>query len=261
MLSLRQAKFSPTNEWWDPRSAYDQAASGYDDWPWQKVWRSVERSQIEKALQDHTIGSVLDVGCGTGSLLRRINDIAGGEAELVGVDVSNGMLGQARLKCVGKPIRFIHSDLLECALPRRHFDFVFMCRVASHLPDLSPYFSAVSRLIKSDGIFVLSDVHNGHPYECTRLPFAGHKIPVATYKHSPAEIVSIAAEAALVAVSWVNYGPDDLSNELRKDPELPTSLREQLHSGNPTPFGFLTAFQLAHNEVSEDCQRASALYR
>ena len=129
-----------------------------------------------------------------------------------------------------------------------------MCRVASHLRDLRPYFAAVSELLKPRGIFVLSDVHSGHPYECTRLPFAGRKIPVATYKHAPAEIIAIASEFSFSDTTFVDYGADALSNELRADPELPTSLREQLDSGDRTPFGFLVVFRLAQNGLSDSSE-------
>jgi len=231
------------NGLWDPQSAYDQAARGYDQWSWQRVWREVEGSGIERALPTAGSHRILDIGCGTGSLLRRIHNHYRGDAELVGLDVSSGMLEQARLKFARETVEFIHGDLLQTRFKPASFDAVFMCRVASHLANLEPYFDAISNVLRPGGILVLSDVHNGHPYECTRLPVDGYKISVKTHKHAPAEILGIASHTALMKVTEETYGLDALSTALLADPELPASLREQAFAGASNPFGFLVVFQ------------------
>jgi len=230
---------------WEPEEAYDFAAPEYDSWYWQKVWRAVERDFVDITLRAHHGPlHVLDVGCGTGTLLGRIHNSTLAKAELVGIDVSQGMLKRACDKFPGTPIQFIHGDFLDSHFRDRWFDVVFMCRVASHIADLRTCFRKIASLIKKKGTFAFSDVSDGHPYECTKLPLAGAKIPVVTYKHSLPEIVKIASECSLVITSFQTCSVDNLSCQIKSDPELPRTLTEQLESGLVVPFGCLMTFSL-----------------
>lgn len=65
--------------------------------------------------------SVLDVGCGTGALLRMARD-AGHAGRLCGLDPAEGMLNQARRK---QDIEWVHGDLASTSLDRE-FDLVVM---------------------------------------------------------------------------------------------------------------------------------------
>jgi len=65
--------------------------------------------------------AVLDVGCGTGSLLRMARE-AGHSGRLVGLDPADGMLAQARTR---SDIEWIAGDLASVAFDRE-FDLVVM---------------------------------------------------------------------------------------------------------------------------------------
>jgi ubiquinone/menaquinone biosynthesis C-methylase UbiE len=232
-------------ELWEPAKAYDFAASGYDSWRWQKVWREVERDLVQTAVRTQGFAPrVLDIGCGTGTLLRNIHKALAG-AELVGVDISRGMLQRASEKLAGEPVELIHDDFLNANFQDKSFDVVFMCRVASHIADLKSCFQKIASLIREGGIFAFSDVYSRYPYHCTRLPFSGGKIPVATCKHRLPEIVRAAYECSLIVTSVKACSVDGLPSDLQSDPKLPRTLVDQLESGSTVPFGCLMTFSMS----------------
>ncbi len=71
---------------------------------------------------DMQAGSVLDVGCGTGTRLVRARQV-GHPGQLVGVDPAPGMLAVARAK--SDQVEWIHGDAQTLSLGRR-FDLVTM---------------------------------------------------------------------------------------------------------------------------------------
>ena len=99
-------------------------------------------------------GRVLDLGCGIGRIAA---EIAGGFAEVVGVDVSPEMIASARAMHADRSgLRFeanSGSDL--AAFPDADMDLVFSYSVLPHLPPdvLESYFLEVGRVLRPGGWF------------------------------------------------------------------------------------------------------------
>ncbi|MDX3660306.1 methyltransferase domain-containing protein [Streptomyces sp. ID05-26A] len=107
---------------------------------------------------------VLDVGCGTGNLLRsagkRHRDV-----ELSGVDPDLKMLARAERKLRGLRARLDKGFAQELAFPDATFDVVFSSLMLHHLdgPSKVEMLAEVRRVLKPGGLFVLSDIeHHGH---------------------------------------------------------------------------------------------------
>ena len=77
---------------WTPRF-YDRIAKGYDTFSW--LISPIGEESQRRVLDGLSVGSLLDVGCGTGLLLD-LADASG--LHCYGVDLSGGMLEQARSK-------------------------------------------------------------------------------------------------------------------------------------------------------------------
>jgi ubiquinone/menaquinone biosynthesis C-methylase UbiE len=96
--------------------------------------------------------SVLDVGCGTGSLLHWARE-SGHEGRLVGLDPAEGMLVQARRRT---DIEWVHGDL-STAPWDGEFDFAVMTGHAFQVlltdDEVRTAFSAVRRALKPGGRF------------------------------------------------------------------------------------------------------------
>ncbi len=100
-------------------------------------------------------GSVLDLGCGTGLCGAAIRPYADW---LVGVDLSDGMIAQARGKGVydrlhaAELVAFLAGEA-ECAAK---YHLVTAADVLVYCADLAPVASAVARVLAPDGLFVFT---------------------------------------------------------------------------------------------------------
>ncbi len=96
--------------------------------------------------------SVLDVGCGTGSLLHWARE-SGHAGRLVGLDPAEGMLVQARRR---DDIEWVHGDLSTASWDAE-FDFAVMTGHAFQVlltdDELRTAFSAIHRALKPGGRF------------------------------------------------------------------------------------------------------------
>ena len=98
---------------------------------------------VEKQIARLSDKEILDFGGGTGLLTLPLAK----QAKFVTlVDISEKMLEQARLKAERqeiKNIQFLEQDLLKNPL-KQEFDFIVVCRVLHHMPDLDAALSVSS---------------------------------------------------------------------------------------------------------------------
>ncbi|RMI34655.1 class I SAM-dependent DNA methyltransferase [Streptomyces triticirhizae] len=96
--------------------------------------------------------SVLDVGCGTGTLLHRARE-AGHDGRLVGLDPAAGMLALARRR---EDVEWVRGDL-DCLDGRREFDLVVMTGHAFQVlltdDEMRGALAAVRELLTDEGYF------------------------------------------------------------------------------------------------------------
>src|ERR1700722_5638393 len=78
---------------------------------------------------------VLDVGCGTGSLLRELAGRCPQAVELVGVDPAGGMIAAARAATDDNRLRWVEGTAEELPLPERSFDLVVSTTSFDHWAD------------------------------------------------------------------------------------------------------------------------------
>jgi ubiquinone/menaquinone biosynthesis C-methylase UbiE len=102
---------------------------------------------------------VLDVGCGTGRLLESAAQRWSG-ARLVGVDVSESMLAQARRKHDGDArFRFLPGDASALPLEPESIDAAFSTMSFHHWGDQASGSRDIARVMRPGGTFVLADFH------------------------------------------------------------------------------------------------------
>jgi len=102
---------------------------------------------------------VCDLACGQGIVSRRLAEKG---AEVVGVDVSAGMLDLARSYERDEPrgVTYIHEDAHTLdAVANRTFDGVVCNMALMDIPDLAAALRTVSRILRPRGWFVFSVVH------------------------------------------------------------------------------------------------------
>ncbi len=96
--------------------------------------------------------SVLEVGCGTGLLLRRLAPMA---REAVGVDLSPGMLAKAR----ARGLTVVEGDARALPFPEGRFDVAVSFKTLPHVPDLAGSLRELARVVRPGG-FVVAEVYN-----------------------------------------------------------------------------------------------------
>jgi ubiquinone/menaquinone biosynthesis C-methylase UbiE len=115
------------------------------------------------------VDAVLDVGCGTGQLLRRLAE-RHPDAELVGVDPAPGMVRQAQAASAPEGhIEFIIAGAEKLPFSDAHFDLVVTTVSFHHWADQQQGLHEVRRVLRNGGLFVLTD---GLAGRWLRWPFA-----------------------------------------------------------------------------------------
>ena len=98
---------------------------------------------------------VLDVGCGTGRLLRKVASVWP-EAHLVGVDPATGMIEAARK--LAPTIIFYQAQAESLPLSDRSVDLAFSAVSLHHWENAAQGIREVQRVLCDTGIFCLADI-------------------------------------------------------------------------------------------------------
>ena len=129
--------------------------------------------------------SILDIGCGTGRLLRKAAK-RWPSARLIGVDPAEGMVKEARRLTHGA--LFYISPAESLPLPNESVDLVLSTTSFHHWQDQTQAVKQVARVLRPEGSFVLVDIF---------IPFGIQKI----YRHgrqvNPTALSEMFAQAGL----------------------------------------------------------------
>ena len=96
---------------------------------------------------------VLEMGCGTGTILHRLSQKCSISGH--GVDVEEKMLEQARLKCPDMDIRLCSCD--DTPFNEDQFDIIIACMAYHHFPDKDSFSRETARILKKGGILYIAD--------------------------------------------------------------------------------------------------------
>jgi ubiquinone/menaquinone biosynthesis C-methylase UbiE len=102
----------------------------------------------------------LEVGCGTGVVLRDLATLAGRRGEVWGVDRSRFLLSRARALCAGAPgapIRFRHADAERLPFPSDRFDVALAVTVILHVAAPGRAVAELVRVTRPGGRVALQD--------------------------------------------------------------------------------------------------------
>jgi ubiquinone/menaquinone biosynthesis C-methylase UbiE len=131
---------------------YDQSgiATTYDE---ARALTPARRRRWQRLLSAHVdrtaISLVVDLGCGTG----RFSEMLAAElgARVIGLDPSEKMINQARLKTATSPVVFGRASAHELPLMDGCVDLVFMSQIYHHLPDPAAVARECRRVLRVGG--------------------------------------------------------------------------------------------------------------
>lgn len=184
---------------------FDRWAPTYDDCELQPLYDAAHRAVLD-ALGTTAGGPrrMLDVGCGTGRLLRHAAELFP-DALRVGVDLSAGMLRVAALANV-EVGGYVCAAAEELAFADRTFDVVTSTISMRHWTDRRLALSQIHRILAPGGMFVLATIMDFQPGrmgravclgDLTAAGFLGCRIrQVAGFGPVPAITIAIAYKPA-----------------------------------------------------------------
>jgi ubiquinone/menaquinone biosynthesis C-methylase UbiE len=134
-----------SNTWFGKRAAkYD----GFEGIISRRFYNLLLR-QIELKNND----TVLDVGCGTGTVLRRMADVC--HINGFGIDIEKNMVAEARKKCPDMDIRV--SSCETTPFEDQTFDTITVCMAYHHFSNKKDFAKEASRILKPGGCLLIAD--------------------------------------------------------------------------------------------------------
>lgn len=138
---------------------------------------------------------VLDIGCGTGRLIAYA--LAGGAAEVAGIDGSAEMLARAAER-LAAPLASGRVNLLRGELtrpwdlPEAAFDIALISLVLEHSPEVQPILAQAARHLAPGGLLFVAEIHP----DMLRTTLGGHferdgiAYALPSHPHGQAEFVA-----------------------------------------------------------------------
>jgi SAM-dependent methyltransferase len=135
---------------------YDEASTYYRNLRWEKdrltrFERDLTRQTLEEEIGSETVPAILELGCGPGTWTGLLADRA---VRVTAVDISPGMLEQARRAVPGAHVTFVNADATSVD-PKERFDRVVSVRVLEYIPEWEQIVTRLGDLVKPGGRAVL----------------------------------------------------------------------------------------------------------
>lgn len=124
---------------------------GYPEWKYRRL--TVDRLNLEPG------DSVLEIGCGTGLNFGLVQERIGPSGKLIGVDLTDAMLDQARSRVERQGwdnVELIHEDAAWYEFPN-DLDGIYSTFAISLIPEAPEIIRRSARSLKSDGRWSLLD--------------------------------------------------------------------------------------------------------
>ena len=184
------------------KAAFNRQAATYDEDMKGQHARSLYTVLLEE-LSHIPFQSALDLGCGTGEMLKLILQ-EDTHKELCGIDLSEKMLAVAKSK-LPEQVKLILGDSESLPFSDNAFDVVYCNDSFHHYPAPQNVLREVYRVLKPGGTFLMGD--------CWQ-PLVGRAIMNFYMRHSKEGDVKIYSEAEMVSmlserfrdVSWERIG-------------------------------------------------------
>ncbi|RYY29995.1 MAG: class I SAM-dependent methyltransferase [Chitinophagaceae bacterium] len=196
----------------DPKQAYDFWSSLYDTN--KNNTRDLEAVALKETLADIPFNNVLEIGCGTGKntgwLMKKAKKV-------LGVDLSPGMLEQARIKFNEPDVSFINADINEeWNFTDARYDLITFSLVLEHIESLAPVFKKAFTALESGGYVYVGELHPFKQYTGTKARFdtADGRQVVDCFNHHISDFTMAATAAGFRIIQLNEYFDTPDRNEI-----------------------------------------------
>ena len=118
--------------------------------------------KLARVLNDYPSSKILDVGTGTGNFVSLITSCFDNYESIIGIDTIEGAVNIANKNFEDDRIHFELMDGTKTNYKDDYFDIVCLSNSLHHLNDIEKLFSEMKRIVKKDGIILVSEmISNG----------------------------------------------------------------------------------------------------
>lgn len=142
----------------DVRPFDDRSAQYEEGWRGQLHREIVDRALDAATRVDRSPRRVLDVGCGTGQLLRLLAERSPGTQELAGVDPAPRMIEVASSTATDDRVSFSIGTAERLPYPNSRFELVVSTTSFDHWEDQARGLAECARVLTPGGYLVLTDL-------------------------------------------------------------------------------------------------------
>tara|TARA_B100000315_G_scaffold186392_2_gene175783 strand:+ start:952 stop:1851 length:900 start_codon:yes stop_codon:yes gene_type:complete len=137
-------------------------------------WNEIGRKYIKNKFSGKTDVSLLDIGTGTGFVIRILTGYLNKESQVIAYDLSQAMLKKAKNgsnKAASNNYNFVCGDAEILPFADEFFDVITINAVLHHLPNYKRCLNQVNRVLKSNGILIISHEPNNKFFESPLVRF------------------------------------------------------------------------------------------
>ena len=132
----------------DNKTYYDDFANWYERERHDGYHALIDQLQTD-IVKSHCVGrDVLEVGCGTGMILKEIHPVA---RRAVGIDISPGMLAQAE----ERGLEVVEGTATALPFEDDSFDVIYSFKVLAHVEEIELAMREVARVLRPGGMAAL----------------------------------------------------------------------------------------------------------
>lgn len=128
-----------------------------------RLFNRIKNYRIKKTLEFASVrknSKILDIGCGTGSLLYELSKDS--SLELHGIDLSKEMIKIAKEKLKNKAlIKIGNVNFLLRKYKINYFNYIFIEDAFHHLPNQEKLIVEIKKLLDKEGKLIISDLSFG----------------------------------------------------------------------------------------------------
>jgi len=158
---------------------------------------------LNRALELCPAGKILDVGCGTGRMLRNVQ----GDYEKYGLDISERLIEQAKQQDSNSRYDVGNSNTLP--YDSDSFDLVMCHSVLHHLEDPSKTIDEIVRVAKPEGAIFVRDLIKPASEEVLQRLFLGYL--AEHYDEQNKRLFENSLRSSFTQDEWKNYFSEDFS--------------------------------------------------
>jgi ubiquinone/menaquinone biosynthesis C-methylase UbiE len=136
----------------DNRAYYDDFAGWYErerHLPYHRMLDDLEVEIVERYARNK---DVLEVGCGTGLILGRVQEFA---RSATGIDLSGGMLAKA----AARGLAVAQASATDLPIATASVDVAYSFKVLAHIPDIAGTMREMARVVRPGG-HVIAEFYN-----------------------------------------------------------------------------------------------------